>query len=181
VVKVSQIAGEMADREAIGDCLHRYCRGIDRIDVELLLSAYWPDGTDEHGNFTAVSAQDFVDHAVPILQGMDLTKHLLSNILIRIEGERAHVESYVQAFHRMRRPDGSRYDHISSGRYLDLMEKRDDEWRIKRRVVIRDWFREFPDAADWADGAMPQSLGYGKHRPLDVGLRKPDDRSYELL
>jgi hypothetical protein len=24
-------------------------------------------------------------------------------------------------------------------------------------------------------------LGYGKDRPLDVGLRKPDDRSYELL
>src|SRR5688572_6501673 len=149
---VSAIAREWADREAIRDCLYRYCRGIDRLDVELMLSAYWPDATDEHGNFLANSAQEFVDHAVPILQSIDLTTHSLSNILIDVQGETAFVESYVQAFHRMRRPDGSRYDHISASRFIDRMERRNDEWRIKRRVVVRDWFREFPDSADWESG-----------------------------
>ena len=181
IKKLSMIAAEFADRESIRDCLYRYCRGIDRLDVDLMLSAYWPDATDEHGNFLATSAQEFVDHAVPILQSMDLTTHFLGNILIDIQGDAAFVESYIQAFHRMSRADGTRYDHMSSSRFIDQMERRDEEWRIKRRVVVRDWFREFPDSGDWNNGLLPQTLGYGKQEPLSLGLRKPDDPSYALL
>ena len=39
----------LLDREAIRDCLYRYCRGIDRADEAALRSAYWPDATDCHG------------------------------------------------------------------------------------------------------------------------------------
>jgi hypothetical protein len=46
---------------------------------------------------------------------------------------------------------------------------------------VRDWFREFPDSAAWDKGALPQSLGYGKRNPIELGKRKPDDRSYALL
>lgn len=178
---ISTIIGELADREAIRDCLYRYCRGIDRMDAELLLSAYWPDATDEHGNFVAGSAQEFIDHAWPILQKMESTTHVLHNILIDIQGETACVESYVQAFHRLRNADGALYDHISSSRFLDHMERRNAEWRIKHRTVVRDWFREFPDSSEWEHGALPTSLGYGKTRPLDIGQRKPDDLSYAVL
>ncbi len=179
--KTAQIAAEQADREAIRDCLYRYCRGIDRLDVDLILSAYWPDASDEHGNFLAHSAQEFVDHAVPIIRSIDLTTHFIGNVLIAIEGDHAFVESYIQAFHRMRREDGTRYDHMSSSRFIDRMEKRDDEWRIKRRVVVRDWFREFPDSAEWNTGQLPQRLGYGRDKPLNLGLRKPEDPSYDLM
>ena len=34
---------DLVAREAIRDCLYRYCRGIDRADAEMLRSAYWPD------------------------------------------------------------------------------------------------------------------------------------------
>ncbi|KHK90289.1 nuclear transport factor 2 family protein [Novosphingobium malaysiense] len=178
---VEEVAKEFADRECIRDCLYRYCRGIDRLDTELILSAYWPDATDEHGNFLANSAQEFVDHAVPIIESMDLTTHFLGNILIDIRGEEAWVESYIQAFHRMSREDGSRYDHMSSSRFIDRMERRAGEWRIKRRVVVRDWFREFPDSSEWDKGQLPGKLGYGKAEPLSLGLRKPDDPSYALM
>lgn len=179
--KVSTIAAEVADREAIRDCLYRFCRGIDRIDAELILSAYWPDGIDEHGNFSTKSAQEFVDHAVPILQAMELTKHIVTNILIDIRGDSAYVESYVQAFHRLCKPDGTKYDNLASSRYIDHMERRDDEWRIKKRVVVRDWFREFPGWSEWAGGEMAKALRYGKDRPLGIGARKPHDISYEIL
>jgi len=178
---VDEIAAEFADREAIRDCLYRYCRGIDRLDVELILSAYWPDATDEHGNFLANSAQEFVDHAVPIIQSMDLTTHFLGNILIDVRGGTAFVESYIQAFHRMRREDGSRYDHMSTSRFIDRMERREGQWRIKRRVVVRDWFREFPDTGEWDKGQLPKALGYGKNAPLSLGRRLRDDPSYALL
>lgn len=175
------ITAELADREAIRDCIYRYCRGIDRADSELLLSAYWPDGTDQHGNFDAKSAQEFVDTALPILGKMEMTTHVMHNILIEIQGDIAYVESYVQAFHKMYREDGTLYDHMSSSRFLDLMERRDLQWRIKRRAVVRDWFREFGDSVAWADGDLGKALEYGKKKPLDIGQRKPNDLSYQVL
>jgi len=35
MTSVAQIPGELADREAIRECLYRYCRGIDRRDADL--------------------------------------------------------------------------------------------------------------------------------------------------
>ena len=39
----------LLDREAIRDCLYRYCRGIDRADEDARRSAEWPDVRDCHG------------------------------------------------------------------------------------------------------------------------------------
>jgi len=39
-VTVSQFREELADREAIRDCLFRYSRRIDRCDEDMLCSAY---------------------------------------------------------------------------------------------------------------------------------------------
>ena len=64
--KVSQIRDEMADREAIRDCLFRYCRGIDRMDAETLRSAYWPGAMDYHTGFTG-TVEQFIEWALPRL------------------------------------------------------------------------------------------------------------------
>lgn len=178
--KVSEIAAEWADRESIRDCIYRYCRGIDRVDTDLLYSCYWPEAIDEHGNFATKSAKEFVDHVLPILGSMKQTKHVVTNILIDIQGSLAYVETYVWAYHCMRKADGTLYDHLASGRYIDEMEKRDDEWRIKHRNIVIDWSREFPDSLALDHGAMGD-IGYGKDKPFDTGLRKPDDISYRLL
>ncbi len=37
-----QAIREFLDRQEILDCIHRYCRGVDRLDAELLASAYHP-------------------------------------------------------------------------------------------------------------------------------------------
>src|SRR5882724_2908499 len=42
---------QLLDRQAILDCLHRYTRGVDRLDRQLLLSAYHADAIDDHGLF----------------------------------------------------------------------------------------------------------------------------------
>ena len=43
---------ELVDREAIRDCIYRYCRGVDRADEAALRSAYWPDAIDQHGSYS---------------------------------------------------------------------------------------------------------------------------------
>ena len=41
----------LASKDAIHDVLMRYCRGIDRLDVELLKSCYHEDSWDDHGHY----------------------------------------------------------------------------------------------------------------------------------
>jgi hypothetical protein len=171
VPTVAQLKDELADREAIRDCLYRYSRGVDRCDEEMLRSAYWPDACDDHLSFKG-DREEFIAWSLPMLRGMDQSMHLIGNILIRLDGASADVESYYYGFHRLQHEGGAR-DTIGSGRYLDRFERRGGEWRIARRLVVVDWFRDYPDSADWQTGPFGM--------PVPPGARKPEDPSYKIL
>jgi len=163
---------ELLNRAAIGDVLQRYCHAVDRCDAELLRTVYWPGAQDDHIFWQGV-AEDFVDFCIPVLQSRDQTMHSITNILIRIEGAVAYVQSYYRAYERLRRKDGTANDITMYGRYLDRMEKRDGEWRIADRKVQMDWWRIWEDSADWDRGV------FGKR--LEVGKRGEQDPSAELF
>jgi hypothetical protein len=141
----------------------------------LIRQVYWPDGTDDHAMMPRMSAQQFIAMMEEGHNSKDLeaTQHTLTNILIDVVGPEAYVESYVHAYHRFRRANGERYDLVAGARYLDRMEKRNDEWRIARRVVKIDWLREYDDSADLKNGFQGV--------PFVPGGHKPDDASYALL
>lgn len=144
---------ELADREAIRDCIWRYCRGIDRCDAGLLRSAFWPDALDSHAvpGKPPRNAHAWIEKVIPRLYEFVMTSHLVTNVLIRVDGDTAHVESYFWAVHQEER-DGRMEDAHAVGRYLDRMECRDDEWRIAHRHVLIDWFRVGDVASDRAKG-----------------------------
>jgi ketosteroid isomerase-like protein len=174
-ITISQIREEMADREAIRDCLLRYTRGIDRGDLEMLQSAYWPDATDDHGGFFSGSAADYIAMATNPAAVRTPTAHIVTNEMIRIDGATAAVESYVYAIHiGMTAGQGAPRDIIAAARYLDKFERRGDEWRIAARVVAIDWFREYADTLDWTIGPF----GFGD---VDRGRAMPADKSYSWL
>lgn len=167
---VTQYASEMADREAIRDCHVRYCRAIDRADVALLASAFWPDATVDFEGLYEGSIGAYLEQIAPgAAQQMEQTAHLMgNNTSIEINGNSAVAESYIQAFHRF--PDngqGKPFDLILGGRYLDRLEKRNDEWRILSRKLVCDWFREFPDSADWQKGFFGLRMTPGGRFPAD--------------
>ena len=167
---VTQVAQELADREAIRDCLFRYCRGIDRLDVDLLRDVYWPGAIDEHAGFVG-TGDEFIAHAAQALSPLEQTTHNLGNILIEVAGETAWSEAYFHAFHRIPGDQGP-WDLIVGGRYVDRMEKRDDVWRIAHRVVMIDWLRSYPDSADWSNLPLGMTVKPGDHSTAD--------RSYDL-
>lgn len=169
---VSKLRDELPDREAIRECLYRYARGVDRLDEEMIRSAYWPDAIDDHLNFVGTVDQ-FVDMAFPLMRRMDQAIHMIGNILIDMRGDEADVESYFWGIQRITGEGGTKQDVIAAGRYLDRFARRQDEWRIARRMVMTDWFRHFPDSADWSKGLMGI--------PVEPGGRFPDDASYSLL
>jgi hypothetical protein len=167
----TRILAELADREAIRECLCRYARGVDRLDAEMLRGAYWPDAIDTHLDFKG-NVEQFIDWAFPLMAQMDQTQHILGNVLMTIRGDSADVESYFYGYHRIT-VEGVKQDVIGCGRYIDRFEKRADEWRVAERLVLTDWFRHHPDSADWSRGLLGQRL--------DLGGRKPADPSYTML
>ena len=125
----------LIDRMAILDCLTRYCRGVDRFDRELILSAYHPDAQDDHGEFVG-SPEEFVEWVIGLHQtGQISTQHCIMNHSCEIDGDTAHTETYYQF--NARNLDESLW--IAGGRYIDRLERRNGEWKIANRYCVVEW------------------------------------------
>jgi hypothetical protein len=127
---------ELLDKQAITEVLYQYCRGADRCDEELMMSCYHPNATDQH-NFFSGNGQEFCKHAISTLRKLRSSNHRVSNILIELDGGRAFAESYVHIVHR---PviDEKAIELHHYGRYLDVLERRDNEWKILHRHYVQD-------------------------------------------
>jgi hypothetical protein len=74
---------ELIDRQRIWECLLRYTRGMDRLDRDLVLSAYHPNAMEDHGAFMA-SCETFADQVLAFHRAEEiLTQHIMSNHLRR--------------------------------------------------------------------------------------------------
>jgi hypothetical protein len=164
---------ELMDREAIRDCLYRYCRGIDRADEQALRSAYWPDALDNHGAYSG-SAEGFIAYALEAFRAGPRNVHQICNVLIEFRGPTdARVESLFNALQRGPSKDGVIRQYFLAGRYCDAFEKRGEEWRVLHRTVVYDWVEE------QSPPASPEDARFGPRRP--IGRPYPDDPVYALL
>lgn len=131
---------ELAAKQAITEVIHRYCRGLDRMDKALTLSCWHPGGTDDHAPLYAGSAEGFLDWLWPVHAAMTVTRHVVSNILIEVDGDTAGAETYWTL--ALRVPyQGALYDILAQGRYVDNFECRDGIWSIRHRQSLGDWDR----------------------------------------
>lgn len=163
----------LRDHEEIRQLMYRYARGVDRSDLDLLRSVYHDGGTDHHGHFDGPGeqfAEQLVesDRAVSAVVG----NHHITNILVAVDGDRATVETYFLAIHPYRDGDATRLGLIS-GRYVDVLERRNHRWGISRREVISDWTRDDVSGPVWAT-----TTSDGGYLPGRRGLA---DHSYQLL
>ncbi len=164
---------EIVDRKRIYDVLTRYCRALDRCDVDLMRSVYWDDARDDHGVFNG-GAQEFAEFIIrEIQEWFEVTVHAIMNVHMELEGNIACTESYLFAYHRIRGDKkkveeifGSTYlsqfdwskvegvPHVFwyGGRYVDRLEKRGKEWKIAHRQVVMDWNQNEPSTAIWDEG-----------------------------
>ena len=150
----------LKDRAEILDCMNRYTRGADRLDRELMLSAYHPDATDDRGAFTG-GPEARVQWLFDYLSSLDHTTHHISNFTIDIEGDVAHCETYVLT---TLLPRGSAEATVGTARYIDRMERRNGEWRIAHREAVMDFMITMPTAP--------------MHPNVLTGSRDRSDRSY---
>lgn len=158
--------GELLDKQAIYEVVMRYCRGIDRLDYDLVRGAYHPDGIDHHTGFDG-GVEEFIEWVRPKLSVIGGTMHHIGNHLVELHDDWAISESYSTATH-WGGPEGvGMIDFTSGCRYVDLMERRDGRWAITERWAVREWTRSDAGRLTRPESAGPRGRRDGTD-PLDA-------------
>lgn len=131
---------QLLDRAQIEDVLHRYCRGVDRIQLDVLASVFHDDAIIDYGAVQR-TAEEFVAYVGEKHPGVPFASHMVMNKLIDfLSPHKAFVESWCLAIERHPPNAGGEFeiDRVFRVRYGDILEKRDGEWRIARRITVID-------------------------------------------
>jgi hypothetical protein len=152
----------LSDRLAIRDCLDAYCRGVDRLDRELLISVYHEDAIEDHGVFVG-DREGFADWVIAFhSRAQHATQHVINNHTCDLDGDVAHTETYYM-FAAMN-VEGAPLS-LSGGRYIDRFEKRNGRWAIALRRVVSDWWGQPGESTLTAAGRAV--LNAGMHASRD--------------
>jgi ketosteroid isomerase-like protein len=139
----SQQSDVAAAAEAIRQAALRYCRGVDRLDADLMFSAYHDDATDDHGLFVGL-ARDLCARVVQSHRRYDATMHCILNHAIDVvDATHAAGEIYNVTYLVRASNDGRQLD-TWWGRYLDTYECRNGRWAIAHRVSVHEWTTTAP-------------------------------------
>lgn len=126
----------LLDRQQIYDVIASYCRGVDRLDRDVLQSVYHEDALDDHTFFVG-NRQEFWEWVDGLhRKHHHSSNHFLGNHLVEIDGDVAHAETYYM-FASVNK-EGAPYS-FAGGRYIDRLEKRDGRWAIVDRYCLTDF------------------------------------------
>jgi len=164
---------DLFDRQEIYDLLVNYARGADRGDITLIESAYHDDAIEDHGGTFMGSASEYVDLLRTVLPKAPRMSHIVTNINIELDGDRAYTECYFLTFSR-REKIKDPFDSFTMARVIDRMERRDGgPWKIAHRRLAWDWNHEMPLNESWGRGEIAPDP-----TKLTRGAKKPDDILY---
>ena len=157
----------LLDKQALGELLIRYARGIDRWDRELVLACFHPDASVHYNTYEG-NAIEFYEALWERTEGhgdgqagIPRGQHVVTNALFEVRGDVAYGESYLEA---RRSGIGSRRAGAESeatgpgfpieriGRFIDRCERRNGEWRFVSRRVAMEWMSEEVEGSDVMPG-----------------------------
>jgi hypothetical protein len=123
------------DRLAISEVLSSYCHGVDRRQWGLFRSLFTSDiRLDLSQALGIFEGSDGIERFIATIDALPITmRHLVTNIVIEGDGERARVQSYVVALTgepgKMQR---------GTGFYDDELVKTEGRWRLRHRRLLLD-------------------------------------------
>jgi len=161
---------QLIDKQALHELVLRYCRACDRRDFVQLRALYHDDAIDDHGAMFRGTADEYLAWLPGVMANFEATVHSVANALFVLGGDAAQGEIYTVAYHRTHPPQPQ--DVVIGGRYLDHYERRDGQWKFKRRALALDWCRVAPvDAAAYRQFAAGAPPGRADHEdPSYVAL-----------
>ncbi|MDP3139294.1 MAG: nuclear transport factor 2 family protein [Burkholderiaceae bacterium] len=158
------------DRLIIQDIMFKWCRAVDRLDLDSVAACFHEDAVDNHGAYkggiAGLTAWIRERHKT-----IPFSMHQLSNMLIEFAApDRALVETTVCSIQRYTAEgkkamaqlsggasgkEGMGADMTGSSRYIDRFECRKGQWKIARRTVVIGW-RSIADVPADAPKAGPE-------------------------
>ena len=162
--------------QAIQEVMLRYARAVDRADADLMDSIFWPEGTDNHGMYSG-PVTGFFERARKARNDNDRARHHHMAVprVLSLEGAQAKVETSFIFTGVYGAGDNDNLGTVQEatvgfnwGRYRDLFEKRDGEWRVLRRLTIYDVVLARPYEAAFDFFNIPLGSNRGAVEPLDA-------------
>ena len=133
----------LADRAEIEDVITRYANDLDRRDYDAVAKCFTTDAKASYGGVELPPGADaIVKWLRQLRQGTPdrhAGTHLVSNILVSLDGDKATAESYAIAFAVPADENEGAPITIRGLRYRDRLVRTGDEWRIAERIHSVDW------------------------------------------
>lgn len=127
----------LVDRLEIEALLIRYGTALDTRDSALLASCFSEDAVLNYDAAPPATRDAFVERAKG-LKRLAVTQHVVANITVDLDGDRANATSYAHAQHVRGESEG-REAYLMGGTYTDALARTPDGWRITRRRFICRW------------------------------------------
>jgi SnoaL-like domain len=144
------IVQELADRLAIADVMTRYGRGFDIPDFGMIASCFTEDCRFEIDGHVVVGRDQIVPTPESLrelrkrsyrLDMVDKCTHTASDVVVELDGERAHVDSALTGYMIGSR-DGEPVMVVRNVRHDDDMVRQDGSWLIATRRHELGWVFE---------------------------------------
>jgi 3-phenylpropionate/cinnamic acid dioxygenase small subunit len=141
------------DRRAIHDLIVKYAWAIDTKDWDALDTVFLPDAWLDYSSNPAGKSGDY-NKIRPWLEKslapFPVTQHLVTNIDVTVDGDRATARTMVYNPMGAATREGPLHFFFMGGRYDDELVRTPDGWRIAKRVETALWFQ----------GTLPNELVY---------------------
>ena len=161
-----------ADWHAINALLMTYAEHVDAGRFEEV-AAMFEHSTYriEHGESAHVSNYEgaapvrrSVSRRVIYPDGTPRTRHVITNVIIEVDGDRAGARCYATVFQQT---DALPLQPIASGRYVDQFERVDGTWRFADRLVTGFLLGDRSQHVAWHDGTPDGGT------PHDAATQRP--------
>lgn len=132
---------QLADRLAIQDTLTRYATALDTKRPELFDEVFTPDAYVDYSASGGIKGTytELRDWLAEAMSGFSAWQHLLSNFVIKIEGDEA--ESFTSCYNPLSantEDGGSAVVHVGAN-YTDRLRRTPQGWRIYHRTLGMVW------------------------------------------
>jgi len=138
----------LQDKQEITEICYRYGLALDRRDWAALAALFTPDTDAFYLDMPPARGYKAIeDTCRTALDPLSATQHLISNVVVRLDGDRAECSCYLQAQHVKTGTAGGD-NFIIAGRYDDKLLRTPDGWRIRERRLQVMWTDGNPAVAD---------------------------------
>jgi hypothetical protein len=138
--RLEQRLQELEDREQVRDLLIRYGLALDAHDWALLRTVFVPEAVADYGELEG--RNEGIDEIIAAchraLVGLDSSQHLIANLHVEVDGDRATASSYLHAQHYLVSASGVN-TFVVGGTYRDRIVRTPEGWRIEHRTLTTTW------------------------------------------